>query len=264
MLVTASHMKDFTIHARDGEIGKIEDFYFDDEKWTVRYMIVNTGSWLMGRPVLISPILFSQVDWQSKRVDLSMTKLQVQNSPGIDTHKPVSRQHEAEYMMYYGSPYYWGGPDAWGSGPIPTRIAGPFLPSVLKTEHDPVPLADSHLRSTSAVTGYHVSAADGAMGHVEDCVLDTDTWTIRYIEINTSYWWSGKTVLMSPEWIDSLSWLNTNMSINLLRETIKSAPEYTESTLITRAYELKLHEHYDRLPYCLWEAKHEVLTHVET
>jgi uncharacterized protein YrrD len=262
MLITASHMKDFSIHAADGDIGRIEDFYFDDEKWTVRYLVVQTGTWLFGRSVLISPVFLSHVDWENKRLHLSLTKKQIQDSPEVNTHRPVSRQHEAEYMMYYGAPYYWGGSDVWGSGPIPAGLVGPILPSPMQTQRDNQDLADSYLRSTAALTGYHVSAADGAMGHVDDFMLDADTWTIRYLEINTSYWWVGKKVLMSPEWIESISWLDTNISINLLRETIKTAPEYIESRLITRAYELRLHEHYGQLPYCLWEAKHDVPPHV--
>jgi len=246
MLIAATHLKDFAIHATDGEIGSIEEFYFDDEKWTIRYLVVNTGSWLLGRSVLISPVFLTGLDWANKRLDFSLTKQQIENSPGIDTHRPVSRQHEAEYMTYYGYPYYWGGSDVWGGGPFPAGMVGPLIPLETQALRDKQNLADSHLRSTAAVTGYHVAATNGEIGHVHGFILDADTWTIRYLEVSTSNWWSGKRVLMSPEWIEAVSWLDSNVTVNLLRETIQTAPEYLESAAITHNYEVELHQHYDK------------------
>ncbi|MDQ2950497.1 MAG: PRC-barrel domain-containing protein [Acidobacteriota bacterium] len=119
MLETAGHMKDSTIHATDGEIGRVEEFYFDDEKWTIRYLIVNTGDWLSGRQVLISPIFLRQVDHGGKQLHIALTKKQIEKSPEIDTHRPVSRQDETANMDYYGSSYYWGDPYLWGPVSLP-------------------------------------------------------------------------------------------------------------------------------------------------
>ena len=110
MLRNVTRLKGFTIRARDGEIGTLDQFYFDDESWAIRYLVVNTGDWLGGRLVLVSPLALRQAEWESKRLDVALTKKQIEDSPPIDTHKPVSRQHEALYLGYYGYPYYWGGP----------------------------------------------------------------------------------------------------------------------------------------------------------
>ena len=125
MLRNSAHLKGFTIRATDGELGTVDQFYFDDETWAIRYLVVETGGWLGGRQVLISPISVVHADWEAERLDVALTKKQVENSPNIDTHQPVSRQHEAEYYGYYGYPYYWGGPYLWGPAFYPAGLAIP-------------------------------------------------------------------------------------------------------------------------------------------
>jgi len=113
MLTNATHLKGLVVRATDGELGSVEQFYFDDETWAIRYLIVEAGGWLGGRRVLISPFSVVYTDLLDKRLDVALTKKQVEHSPDIDTHQPVSRQHEAAYLGYYGYPYYWGGPYLW-------------------------------------------------------------------------------------------------------------------------------------------------------
>jgi sporulation protein YlmC with PRC-barrel domain len=205
-------MKDLTIHASDGEIGSIEEFYFDDEMWAIRFMIVNTDDWLSQEHVLISPIFLRRADWGSKQLRVALTKKQIENSPKINTNKPVSRQHESAYMDYYGASYYWGGPYMWGPGSFPEDLA---IPAPARSVAGERQSADSHLRSTAAVTGYRIEASDGEIGHVEDFVIDQDTWKIRYLEVKTRNWLPGKMVLISPEWVEKVSWPESNVSVGL-------------------------------------------------
>lgn len=197
MLRSASHLHGFTLRAIDGEIGKVDHFYFDDETWVIRYLVVGTGGWLGGWLVLISPFAVGQTDWEAKQLEVVLTKKQVAGSPEIDTHKPVSRQLEAHLLGYYGYPFYWRGPYLWGSMfdpaglPIQTSAVAGTSASTAETES-----ADSHLRSTKEVNGYHIDATDGEIGHVKDFIIDDHTWAIQYLEVNTRNWWPGKKVLM--------------------------------------------------------------------
>jgi len=258
VLTNATHLKDMVIRATDGEIGTVDQFYFDDEAWVIRYLTVETGGWLGGRQVLISPISVVHTDWQARRLDVALTKLQVKNSPGIDTHQPVSRQHEAAYLDYYGYSYYWVGPNMWGpvlypSGlPIPTADFEEALSDQSRRESQ-----DSYLRGNEAVTGYHIEASDGEIGHVEGFVMDDETWAVRYLEVATKNWWPGKKVLVSPAWIQRVSWTDSRVYIGLSREVVKKAPEFVESSSITREYEDQLHRHYGQPPYWLHEAEDE-------
>jgi len=258
MLRNAKDLHGFTIRATDGEIGTVDQFYFDDETWAVRYLTVDTGGWLGGRLVLISPIsVLGQPDWQSKRLDVSLTKKQVENSPDINTHQPVSRQHEIDYFGYYGYPFYWGGSGLWGAEPYPAGLAvraGPLMEAA--TAHTGKRTDDSHLRSAQVVTGYFIEASDGEIGHLDGFVFDDETWAIRYIEVATRNWWPGKKVLVSPAWIKRMSWADSKVYVGLLRETIKHGPEYIESVPITREYENRLYSHYGLPPYWMHEADH--------
>ena len=253
-MLTNKHLKDFAIRATDGELGTIDDIYFDDETWAIRYLIVDTGGWLGKRRVLISPISVVHTDWEAKQLDVALTKRQVEHSPPIDTHKSVSRQHEAAYFGHYGYPYYWGGPYLWGPAAYPAGLATPPAASTeAMAERIRRESTDSHLRSGEAVTGYNIEAADGEIGHVDGFVVDDEAWAIRYIEVATRNWLPGKKVLVSPAWIERVSWTNSEVHVGLSREAIKDAPEYVESRPINREYENRLYFHYGRPPYWLHE-----------
>lgn len=101
MLRNVKEMKGYTIHATDGDIGDVSDFYFDDHDWVVRYLVVDTGNWLTGWRVLIAPFAFREADWRTEKILVSLTRDQVRNSPDVDTAKPISRQHEIEFAQYY-------------------------------------------------------------------------------------------------------------------------------------------------------------------
>jgi len=256
MLTNANHVKGLVIQAKDGEIGTVDQLYFDDETWAIRYLTAEAGSWLDDRKVLISPFSVVHVDWQARRLEVALTRKQVEHSPNIDTHRPVSRQHEAEYLGYYGYPYYWGGPYLWGPAYFPMNLGIPAIASkeaLAKRIREES--ADSHLRSTKAVTGYNIAATDGEIGHVAGFIVDDETWAIRYIEVATQNWWPAKKVLVSPDWINQVSWTASKVYVGLSRETIKTGPEFVESIPITREYESRLHLHYGRSPYWLREGE---------
>jgi len=84
---------------------------------------------------------------------------------------------------------------------------------------------------------------------VEDFIIDDDTWTIRYLVVNTRNWWPGKKVLISTRWVDGVSWSESKVMVGLSRESISQSPEYTEESLLTRDYEDRLHRHYRRQGY---------------
>jgi hypothetical protein len=253
MLTNTTNLKGFIIHAEDGELGSVEDFYFDDESWAIRYLTVETGGWLGGREVLISPISISGTELGARRLDVALTKKQVEDSPAIDTHRPVSRQQEAEYLGYYGYPAYWAGPYMWGPAFYPAGVALPLPGAPVgagQTRGNP---ADSHLRSANALTGYEIAATDGEIGHVAGFLVDDEAWAIRYMEVGTRNWWPGKKVLLSPGWIERVSWADSTVCVAVSRQDIKSAPEYLEPVRITRDYENGLYRHYGRPPYWLHE-----------
>ena len=253
MLMNAMQLEGFVIRATDGEIGHVDQLYFDDGTWAIRYLTVKTGGWLEDREVLISPISVISTDWQAKRIDVSLTMKQVEDSPNIDTHRPVSRQDEAAYLGYYGYPYYWG---FYPMGLVdPTaNFNNELLADRIRKES-----TDSHLRCIQAVTGYHIVASDGEIGHVQGFVLDDETWAIRYMEVATRNWLPGKTVLVAPSWIQRVSWSDSTVYVALSRDAIQTGPEFDKSAPITRDYEDRLYIHYQLEPYWLQHRQGEAV-----
>jgi hypothetical protein len=255
MLMNAKNLNGLEIRGAEGDIGTVDEFYFDDESWAIRYLAVQTGGRLGGRQVLISPFSIVQADWRANTLEVALTKKQLENSPDINTHQPVSRQHEAEYNRYYGYPYYWGGPFLWGPALYPRLNT--LTASRDALEDSQSESTDSHLRSSDAVSGYYIEAADGEIGHLDGFVVDDDAWAIRYLEVATRNWWPGKKVLVSPAWIERVSWPESKVYAGLSRKAIQEAPEYVESIPISREYENRLYAHYGRPPYWLHDAEHE-------
>jgi hypothetical protein len=244
MLHKAKTLKGYKLHCLDGEIGQADEFYFDDHYWTIRYLVANTETWLPGRQVLISPYALVGVNIKEQYITIDLTKKQIEDSPAWTSDKPVSFQFEQDYHGYFGWPSYYGGPNMWGAYPYIERDRKKW-----KGHSQSKKAWDPRLRSTLKVSGYYIQATDGEVGHVEDFIIDDELWTIRYLIINTRNWWPGKKVLVSPKWIERVSWNESKVFVNLLRETIKQAPQYTEESLITRDYEARLHRHYNRPGY---------------
>jgi hypothetical protein len=180
MLYKAKDLKGHRLHSLDGEIGKVEEFYFDDKHWTIRYLVAETGNWLTGREVLISPHALGAINTEKREIAVSLTRKQNEGSPSLETDRPVSRQFEVDYFEYYSWPMYWGGPYAWRA--YPSIELDPEKTRKHNTGGKP---SDARLRSTRAVSAYDIQAEDGELGHVTDFVIDCENWAIRYLVIDT-------------------------------------------------------------------------------
>lgn len=243
MLRSIKNLTGTAIHAQDGEIGKVHAFYFDDRKWAVRYLVVDTGKWLPGRKVLIAPAALGQPDWQARVFPVNLTKEQIRNSPDIDTDKPVSRQREAELRKYYDWAPYWG--VGYGIGPTPGQYVEADRGSVAVESTE----GDTHLRSTAEVRSYRIHATDGEIGHVEDFIVSDDEWVIRYLVVDTRRWLPGRSVLLSPEWVQDIRWEDRAVWVNVTKQQIEDSPPYDQTDPVNREYETQMYDYYGRPKY---------------
>lgn len=242
------------MRAVDGEAGTLRDVYFDDQEWTVRYFVVDTGGWLAGRWVLISPAAVLAADRDSEEVRVGLTKSEVEHSPEIDLDQPVSKQQLVDLHEYYGWPAYWGGSMTMGTatpGVYPMIMAGVDQIEREMQEEGPSEKyrGDPHLRSIKAVTGYDIQALDGKIGHVEDFLVSEKDWVIRYLLVDTRDWLPGRKVLVSPQWIRRVDWTETAVHVSLTQDEVENSPEYDPSSPPERAYEIRLYGHYNRRGY---------------
>lgn len=250
MFNSLNHLHGATVTATDGLIGHVKSAFFDDQSWVIRYLVVDAGSWIENRKVLISPYAVKQPLGTDKNIDVSLTRQQVKQSPDIDTHQPVSRQHERAYLGYYAYPDYWDGGGMWGMGGYPILPTSAEASAARAAEARDTEAADVHLRSSTKVSGYNVEATDGSIGHVKDFIFDDVSWAIRYLLIDTRNWWpGGRKVLVATHWIDHIDWATGSVEVTLTRDQVKSSPEYVDNTPLTRAYEQRLHDAYRRAAY---------------
>ncbi len=214
--------------ASDGEIGRVRDFYFDDRNWAVRYLVADTGAWLPGRQVLISPHALGHLDPAENILRVNLTRKQIEDSPSIAAHKPVSRQYEEEYYQYYGWPSYWQGDGLWGLSDFPI-LEPPAKPRAGKSAAPngaPPESDDAHLRSANAVNGYHLRAGDDAIGHVCDFMMDPHGWAIAELVIKTGHRLSGKEVLLPVRSVDRISYEDSTVFANVTREAVEQSPAH--------------------------------------
>lgn len=241
MLRSMQEIKGYRLLALDGEIGQIDDFYFDDEAWVVRYLVADLGGWLPGRRVLISPLALSRPDWEEQNVPVALTKKQIEQSPGIDLDKPVSRQQEIRLHEHYDWPAYWASGGLLGHRAIAmypevlgeTNEVGESTEEVAGTESED----DPNLRSVSEVIGYAIQARDDEAGHLEDFIIDDGAWSIDYLIVDTRKWLPGKQIMLSPHWVERIDWTTAKIFFDLDQETIKNCPEYDPTEPVNQRLE---------------------------
>jgi hypothetical protein len=249
MLRSVKELSGYKLEAHDGEVGQVHEFYFDDRAWVMRYVVVETGNWLIGRRILISPHSLEQPDWEEKRIRVKLSKKQIEESPSIDARKPVYRQHEIELMDYYKWPNYW---EMVGSHMPETALL--IARSGVKKENKQQRRENPHLRSTREVIGYYIQARDGEIGHADDFIIEDENWIIRYVVVDTRNWlpWSKK-VILSPSWVQEIDWADEKIFVDLKRKLIENSPEFDPSKPVNREYEIRLYDFYGRPKY--WEEK---------
>ena len=226
MLQSIAKLYGYKLGASDGELGRVKDFYFDDQTWTIRYVVADTGSWLPGRQVLIPPHVCGKLDLEGKILRVNLTRKQIEKSPSIETHKPVSRQFEEEYHRHFGWPYYWQGDAMLGLSGVPI-VEAPPMPGrdvPVASGGTPPKAGDAHLRSAQGVNGYQLRAGDEAIGHVCDFMINDQLWKIRQLVIKTGHRLSGREVQMATSAIDRISYEESTVYVNLTKEAIEQTP----------------------------------------
>ncbi len=249
MLRSLKSLRGYTINATDGDIGKVDDFFFDDWLWTIRYLVVDAGNWLSDRRVLVSPLALKQPDWYSQSLPVELTTEQVKLSPTIGKENTITRQTEDElYKQFNWWPFWRTNPPAGAS------LASSALPSSSRRPQNKPPSgeseeADSRLRSMVDVLGYSIQARNGRVGHLDDFIIEDEVWSIYYVIVDTHDVLPGKKVLVSLQWVEDVDWEQKLVTVDLQRETVENSPEFDPSEPVNREYELMLYDYYGKPQY---------------
>lgn len=242
MLWNFETLRGMPIHASDGEIGSVRDLLFDDSSWITRYLVVETGSWLWSRRVLLAPQALDRPDAEQEAIPVRLTRAQVKDSPPVDTDRPVARREEEALHEYYRWMPYW-------SAPMAGSMTMPVIPPTQPPASVPTRDGDPHLRSARELEGYSVIATDGAVGQVDGLLLDDGAWSIHYLVVDTGAWLPGRKVLVSPRWADRIAWPTRDVRLGIGREAVEASPSYHPNAGVSRSYEEQLYGHYGMPPY---------------
>ncbi len=228
MLRSVREVFRFRIRATDGKLGKADDFYFSEDDWSIKYVVVNTGRWFPSDRVLLGPERFERPDPLRRTISVELTKVEVTARAGSDSEEPLSsRQQKLMQERYGGSLYSQGGGPIgvvhgveWGQALALAEAERPALPSAVpQTAHEP--------RSTREVIGYKIEAVDGPLGRLEDFLLEDDDWTLRYLVINRrDVRVPNPRVLAPPSWVQYMSWSESRIHMRVQREKIKRSQRY--------------------------------------
>lgn len=245
MIRCMTGLRGYILAAKDGEIGRCRDFLFDDQDWSLRFMVADTGKWLSGKKVLVAPIFLGEPDWAWNRFPVTLTRQQIEDSPLLDEHLPVSRQYERQYHEYYDLPMYWSGAAAWGSWPASDTTV--VEKKETGTEADKKEESEErHLQSLQDVLGYHISARDAEVGHLDDLIVDAATWTIRQIVVDTRNWIPGRRVLISPDSVSEIDWAERKVLVDRYAQEIRNSADYDPGAPINKESEERLYDYYGR------------------
>jgi hypothetical protein len=255
---TLNDLNDFAIHATDGIIGKIKDYYFDDRRWVVRYLVVEIGSLIESKKVLLSPSVIKHINREDKTLSVDLSLSEIKNSPHIDTSRSSSQQYEIDYLSYYGYAFYWGNNSLWDSFATPAVDANhktdvPMSEKSAKAADTFMSIdtvrrmyGDRHLRSCDEIIGYHIQATDGEIGYLQKILIEDGTWEIHYFIASTGSWWAGRQVLVSPLMIKDISWGDAKIYVDMTQQQVQSAPLFDVAAQVNRQKELGVYLHYGR------------------
>jgi hypothetical protein len=225
MLQSVYNLRNNRVCAQDGTIGHVDQFLFDDRTGKARYVVVRFGGWLLGRRVLLKPELIGTMNVPLGRLDVALSRKQIEDCPDIETHPPVSLQHASAYR--YDNAAMLG----CGMFPSSLLVGMSWYPIQSADEaraalEDVLAHSDAHLRSTREVIGYRLQARDGAIGHIVDFIIDESTWTFRSVVVDTGTWRPGKRVVLPWQRIEDINWDRSTVEVRVLRSTVKQHPIY--------------------------------------
>jgi len=249
MFYQVKDFNNFTIQAVDGELGRFKDILFDDRNWVSRYVMVDTNKWLPGgRKVLVSPISVLDPEIEDKKVPINLSKKDIENSPHLDEHKPVSREYETNFFDHFGYGYYWMGQSLWGPYPTPTDLAGALADKNATSDVGAFETKEGHLRSANELDGYQIRTRDGKIGRVADFILNGTNWSVPYLVIDSNFWMPfGKKVLVPTKYLDTVSWVDRTVDVEMSTSQIAASPEYNFVELQKLKYREAVNSYYNFL-----------------
>lgn len=251
MLRSAKKLIGYKIDATDGKMGNVVDLTVDPNSWRIRHVIADTGNWLPGRRVLLSTEAMDSPDWSTGRFPVHLDKDQVREAPGLDADiSDITSPARLEALHAH-----FGWSNFWPAGPVvnPAVYERELVDAEAGKPHEPESGQARAAYTLNEISGYGIAASDGEIGSVKDLIMDDEDWRARYLVVDTGKWLPGKKVLLSTDWIQACDWAESEMTVDLSRDSIKDCPEFDPSSPVSREVEERLYDFHGRPKY--WRRK---------
>ncbi|HEX8949328.1 MAG TPA: PRC-barrel domain-containing protein [Dissulfurispiraceae bacterium] len=238
----------YAVIAKDGEVGAVEEFLFDDREWAIRFIVVRTGDWLPGKKVLLPPSVLEEPDWELPKLHITIERAQLARGPILGAHEPASRMFQIDLYKHFGWAPFWLEEEYFNVPLHPSEVSSGLSRDQEKAD-------DPHLLSTADTIEYRVEALNGDVGHPEDFVMDEDDWIIYYFAValdrseNVPEEETAKSVLIATEWVQKTAKEAGRVYLELDRDAVLRSPAYDPALPVDREYELELYDHYGRPRY---------------
>jgi hypothetical protein len=238
MLRSLRQILGYSIAAADGTLGRVHDFYFDDSLWTIRHLVVNTGKWLVGRQVLIPPLLVGEPDWRARIVPVGLTVRQIRERPIADCDPPVCAQHRSTVVACFDWAPGWA---AAGGSILPMPSS-----AVVLAEPADGDIGNPNLRSVREVLGYTVQGVGDNLGHIDDFLAATEDWSIRHLVVDTLNASRHRKVLITPGRVERVDWAEKRLHVDMTVVDLGKCPKFDPTAPVNRQHEVRLYDYYGR------------------
>jgi hypothetical protein len=251
MIYSLKDLDGFKLAATDGLLGRVKEANFDEREWAIRYLVADTGTWFSGRRVLLSPQSLGRLDPEHRRLEVALSRQQIEQAPGVETDLPASRRRNLAVAEADRYPSVWEGSGRWSILEAPlaggvTPAASELDPSVARevvaAERE---AANPNLRSSADTIGYRIVARDGDIGHIADFLVDLDSWQIRLAVVDTHNWLAQRLVLVSPRWIERIDWSARRAVVSVSREAIANSPRYERDMPLSEEGVERVQRHFE-------------------
>ena len=253
MLRPFASLRGCSLTASDGEIGTVYEFYFDDKRWTVRYLVVDIGSWLDAGLVLVSPEALAETDSDAGTIHVNLSKEEVRCAAAAESDSPVSLQEKetVQRREELALPTVTAARTQQGAFAPASRFTKDARDSAAHSSSRNLRCGDPHLRSSGALTKrYAIRSQNGIIGTVDDFIVDDREWRVNYFVIHVGGWLFGKRILLEPEWVKQISADEQEICVDLPRCAMKDAPRFNPFAPITQFDQQRLHYFYRRERNC--------------
>ncbi|EPX77919.1 hypothetical protein [Salipiger mucosus] len=224
MLMSFHDLRSYGIHATDKQTGSINDFYFDDHEWRLRYLVAHTGFFLTGRETLVGAARLGTPDTERMELPINLSAQELRTAEPGEAHQPANAQRHATHML----------PDTgfWAPYLVATELfytpsRAQELMAETRDENDTTEAEDYQdmkLRSMVEVIGYKIAEKDGDVGSVCGFLIDPEDWTLQHVVVETGHWLPGRRVAITTRWIEAADWHEQRIHVEVSRQEIEEAP----------------------------------------